>query len=101
MEIKLVDRTGTHARYFVYADSGDELRQVSRDISEDLAEARRKRVSLISIILRKEAAQEGQEIILRSLEEVSVPSAPIPPHGHDVADHEHPEYSTIQEHEHE
>ena len=51
--IKIVNREGTHARYFVYDDAGRELAQVDRDISREITEAKRKHVSLVSILAAK------------------------------------------------
>ena len=51
--IKIVNREGTHARYFVYDDAGREIAQVDRDISREIAEAKRKHVSLVSVLAAK------------------------------------------------
>ena len=54
MRIDLVSREDPMARYVVYADDGAELKQVSRDVSEEIAEARKRRKPLLDVLAERE-----------------------------------------------
>lgn len=65
--IKILERDGTHARYVVLDDEGREIRQTHRDITKNVAEAKRRKVSLATVI----AESEG-------LPPTALPSRPAP-----------------------
>ena len=54
MRIELVSREDPMARYVVYADDGAELKQVSRDVSEEIAESRKRRKPLLDVLAEVE-----------------------------------------------
>ena len=122
MRIDLRERIGAMVRYFVFDDDGSELRQVNRDASEEIAEARERRKSLIQIL----AEREG--IIAPKQSESLSAAAPValspdththvefdqyltgmPDHEHPLEGHEHPHahdeiphlVRQLGEHEHE
>jgi hypothetical protein len=51
--VQIVERAGTYARYFVLVD-GKERHQVHRDVSKEVAKAKRKRISLQKILEEQE-----------------------------------------------
>ncbi len=52
--VKIVQQEGSYARYFVYDGAGRELYQTHRDVSKELAEAKRKHTSLQKILEARE-----------------------------------------------
>lgn len=53
--IKIVERKGTHARWFVYDEQGREIRQTDREVTAEVAEAKRRHVSLQRILEEEES----------------------------------------------
>ena len=54
MRVEVVARDGDSARFFVYDGHGQELYQSHRTIRRELIEAKRKHMSLASVILETE-----------------------------------------------
>lgn len=87
-------RDGNRARYFVYDDRGNELSQVERDISAEIAEAKRRKTSLVAEVAKFHGAKA--EVI------APVVTTPIP-EGEEapvVHEHWHAEFDEVANHEH-
>lgn len=52
--VKILQREGSYARFFVYDGAGRELYQTHRDVSKEMAEAKRKRTSLQKVLEARE-----------------------------------------------
>ena len=96
MRIELLERDGDRARYRVFDGDGREVSTTHRDVSMEIAEARRRKLGLVAIL----AEREG--ITLDRAKPVAViprlPDAPV------AADHTHEEFAEAPEpeapHEH-
>ena len=55
MKVVIANREGTQVRYFVYDDSGRELRQTDRDCSKEIARAKDKHKSLEAVLVEVES----------------------------------------------
>jgi hypothetical protein len=55
VRVEIADRFGSYARYFVYDESGKELRQVHRDVSAEVTLAKRQKTSLRKVLEKVEA----------------------------------------------
>ena len=53
--VKIVERQGAHARWFTYDDGGREIRQTDRDVPAEVAEAKRRHISLQRILEEEES----------------------------------------------
>ena len=93
-KITIRDRQGKMVRYVVYDDDGHFLKSAHRDVSEEIAEAKRRKVSLVKVLAERERVKlagpppDAQEIPVLA-------DAPV------AADHTHEEFrQPVQEHDH-
>lgn len=104
MKIEIVSREGSQARYFVYGDDGAELKQVHREITADIAQARRQKRSLAAVIAESEGIEQPASVLPTATAPSRKGSLIALEHTHaefsDVAEHAHPEYEHGHEHTH-
>ncbi|MGD9827086.1 MAG: hypothetical protein AB7E70_20400 [Hyphomicrobiaceae bacterium] len=103
MRIDLAERDGTHLRYFLYDDAGNELRQVNRDCAREIEIASKQKRSLADVLLERESGERTKKQRRTALApDRAAPVATNHTHeefGWPVAEHEHPDLAP-REHEH-
>lgn len=93
MRIAIAEREGSWVRYFVYDDRGNELRQVARDCSAEIAKASRQHKALVEALAEAEGGKLAKAQGVRVI--APVPTAPV------VSDHTHEEFAyPVKDHEH-
>lgn len=97
MRIELVSRDDPMARYVVYDDAGVELKQVSRDVSEEIAAARKRRKPLLDVLAEVENITRPTKGMIESLSAAAPVALTTDEHTHvefgdflrGMPDHEH------------
>ncbi len=102
--VKTPTKADPLTRYFVYDDGGKELKQVSKDATEIMEEARRTHVSFKTLIARSEAATLTDEPTEQVMVPIREAAAVVNDHTHEelltVMDHSHPHEHEDEGHEH-
>ena len=92
LELRNFEREGNSVRYSIYDDRGNYLRSSHFDATTEIAEARRRHISLRHLIELKEAVKDAPAPEITVLP--AIPDAPI------AKDHRHEEFAEVAEHDH-